>query len=159
MKITEYIEYSAEVRQAMGDGRPVVAIETAGTFEAFAYPENKAFANLVMERIRKEGAVPAYIAVINGRIRVGLEPAEVEYLAAKNEPLVKALRRDIPILLTKQMDALTAVAATMMVADMTGIKLETLLTVNFSVGVRLTNSGADRANCKENNGKTALSMI
>ena len=71
----------------------MVAIETAGTFEAFAYPENKALANLVMERICKEGAVPAYIAVINGRIRVGLEPAEVEYLAAKNEPLVKASRR------------------------------------------------------------------
>lgn len=125
MKISEYIEYSAEVRQALGDGRPVVAIETAGTFEAFAYPENKALANLVMERIRKEGAVPAYIAVINGRIRVGLEPAEVEYLATKNEPLVKVSRRDIPILLTKQMDALTAVAATMMVADMTGIKVVT----------------------------------
>ena len=53
MKISEYIEYSAEVRQALGDGRPVVAIETAGTFEAFAYPENKALANLVMDRIRK----------------------------------------------------------------------------------------------------------
>lgn len=103
--------------------------------------------------------MPAYIAVINGRIRVGLEPAEVEYLAAKNEPLVKASRRDIPILLTKQMDAFTAVAATMMVADMTGIKLGTLLTVNLPVGVRLTNSGTDGANCKENNGKTALSMI
>ena len=75
MKISEYIEYSAEVRQALEDGRPVVAIETAGTFEVFAYPENKALANLVMDRIRKEGAVPAYIAVINGRIRVGLEPA------------------------------------------------------------------------------------
>lgn len=53
MKIAEYIEYSAEVRQALEDGRPVVAIETAGTFEAFDYPENKDLANLVMERIRK----------------------------------------------------------------------------------------------------------
>ena len=103
--------------------------------------------------------MPAYIAVINGRIKVGLEPGEVEYLAAKNEPLVKASRRDIPILLTKQMDAFTAVGTTLMVADMTGIKLETLLTVNLPVGVRLTNSGTGRTNCKENNGKTALSMI
>ncbi|MDO4204863.1 MAG: pseudouridine-5'-phosphate glycosidase [Selenomonadaceae bacterium] len=125
MKISEYIEYSAEVKQALDDGRPVVAIETAGTFEAFAYPDNKDLANLVMDRVRKEGAVPAYIAVINGKVKVGLESAEVEYLASHKEPLVKASRRDISILLTKQMDALTAVAATMMVADMTGIKVVT----------------------------------
>ncbi len=118
------ITYSDEVYEALNNGRAVVAIETAGTFEAFSYPVNKELAEQVMDRIRKAGAVPAYIAIIGGEIKVGLNPEDVEYLASK-KGLMKASRRDIPMLLTKKKDALTAVAAAMMVADLTGISVVT----------------------------------
>lgn len=125
MKENKNVCYSKEVREALSKGKPIVAIETAGTFEAFAYPVNKNLANQVMDKIRERGAVPAYIAVIKGEIKVGLEPEDVEYLSNPSEPFIKASRRDMPILVTKKMDALTAVASTMMVADFAGIKVVT----------------------------------
>ena len=64
----------------------------------------------VSEKIRAIGTTPAYIGIIQGRIKVGLEYEEMEYLAKPEELLIKASRRDIPMLITKKMDALTAVA-------------------------------------------------
>jgi len=124
MKISEYISYSKEVYEALSLNKPVVAIESAGTFEAYSYPMNRDLAVRVADCIRQKGAVPAYIAVINGIIKVGLEPDEVEYLA-KQTGLIKASRRDLAILLTKKYDALTAVAAAMTVAALAGIKVVT----------------------------------
>lgn len=121
----EYIDYSKEVTEALQTGKPVVAIETAGTFEGFDYPDNMKLAKAVMEKIRSNGAVPAYIGIVNGRIKVGLEYDEMVQLANPKEMLIKASRRDIPMLVTKGYDALTAVASTMMVADMVGIKVVT----------------------------------
>lgn len=120
-----YIDYSKEVKEALETGKPVIAIETAGTFEGFSYPQNMELAKEVTKLVKAEGAVPAYIGVIGGRIKVGLEPDEMEYLANPKEPLLKASRRDMPMLIVKGGDALTAVASAMMVAHMTGIKVVT----------------------------------
>ena len=121
----EYIDFSKEVEEALKFGKPVVAIETAGTFEGFDYPDNIELAKLVTDKIRANGAVPAYIGIVKGRIKVGLEAEDMQYLANPKEMLIKASRRDIPMLITKGYDALTAVASTMMIADMVGIKVVT----------------------------------
>lgn len=121
----EYIDYSQEVSDAFETGKPIVAIETAGTFEGFDYPENMKLAKAVEDKIRANGCVPAYIGIVNGRIKVGLEEADKLILANPGHMLIKASRRDIPMLITKGYNALTAVASTMMIADMTGIKVVT----------------------------------
>ncbi|MCQ2082299.1 MAG: pseudouridine-5'-phosphate glycosidase [Lachnospiraceae bacterium] len=121
----KYIDYSKEVKEAIDANKPIVAIETAGTFEGFDYPENLKLAKLVTDKIRENGAVPAYIGIVNGRIKVGLEKDDMERLANPGRMLVKASRRDIPMLVAKEDDALTAVASTMMIADMVGIKVVT----------------------------------
>lgn len=125
MEILQYFSYSDEVKEAFKNNKPVVAIESAGTFEAYPYPLNKDVANKVMAKIREKGAIPAYTAIIDGKIKVGLNEEEVEYLAKKEEPLIKASRRDIPILITKKMDALTAVASAMMIANVAKIPVVT----------------------------------
>lgn len=124
-EMQEFIDFSKEVREALDNKRPIVAIETAGTFEGFKYPDNMTLAKDVSEKIRAIGATPAYIGIIQGRIKVGLEYEEMEYLAKPEELLIKASRRDIPMLITKKMDALTAVASTMMIANIVGIKVVT----------------------------------
>lgn len=121
----EYIDFSKEVKEALDNKKAVVAIETAGTFEGFGYPDNMKLANDVSTAIRNIGAVPAYIGIIEGRVKVGLENEEMERLAKPKEMLIKASRRDIPMLIAKKMDALTAVASTMMIAGITGIKVVT----------------------------------
>lgn len=121
----EFIDFSKEVKEALDSKRAVVAIETAGTFEGFGYPDNMKLAKEVSEAIRKIGAVPAYIGIIDGRVKVGLELEDMERLAKPTEMLIKASRRDIPMLIAKKMDALTAVASTMMIAGITGIKVVT----------------------------------
>lgn len=121
----EYIDFSKEVKEALDNKKAVVAIETAGTFEGFGYPDNMKLANDVSTAIRNIGAVPAYIGIIDGRVKVGLENEEMERLAKPKEMLIKASRRDIPMLIAKKMDALTAVASTMMIAGITGIKVVT----------------------------------
>ena len=119
----EYIDFSKEVQDALQNNKPVVALETAGTFEGFKYPDNIELANAVSAKIRKIGAVPAYVGIVKGRIKVGLENDDMMALANPKEALCKASRRDIPMLLTKEMDALTAVASAMMIANTVGIKV------------------------------------
>ena len=84
MEVFDCISYSKEVSDALSKGLPVVAIETAGTFEAFEYPLNKEVGNKIMNCIRDNGAVPAYIAIIKGQIKVGLNEEDVEYIRSSN---------------------------------------------------------------------------
>lgn len=125
MMISNYIEFSEEVKEAMEQNKPIVAIESAGTFEAFPYPQNMEVARMITDKIREIGAVPAYTAILQGIIHVGLSDQEAERIANPKEPLMKASRRDIPLLLSKKMDARTAVAAAMMIADLVGITVVT----------------------------------
>lgn len=124
-KLQSFIEYSDKVKNALKTGKPVVAIESAGTFEGFRYPENIEVAKMVTKAIEDKGAVAAYIGIVGGKIKVGFSESDMEYLSDNSKNFLKASRRDIPFILAKKGDAITAVAATMMIADAIGIKVVT----------------------------------
>lgn len=117
----QYIEYSAEVLEAIRQHKPMVAIETGGTFAGIPYPENVATAKRVMEAIRGEGAVPAYISVMAGKIKVGMSEEELEDYGKRRGSMAKASRREIPLLVAKEEYGVMTLAATMVVADLVHI--------------------------------------
>lgn len=123
MKISNYIEYSVEVADALQNNKPVVAIETGGTFEGIPYPENVKTAENVMDAVRNSGATPAYIAIINGKIKVGMSHDEIEDFGKRRGTMQKASRREIPLILAKGGYGVMTLAATMVVADMAGISV------------------------------------
>jgi len=118
---SEYIEYSEEVLKALQNNEPVVAIETGGTFEGIPYPENVETANKVMDEVHKNGATPAYISIMNGKIKVGMSKDEIEDYGKRRGTMQKASRREIPLILAKGAYGVMTLAATMVVADMVGI--------------------------------------
>lgn len=121
MKISEYIEYSEEVKEALANNKPVVAIETGGTFEGIPYPDNVETANAVMAAASSAGAIAAYISIMNGKIKVGMSAEEIEDFGKRRGTMQKASRREIPLILAKGEYGVMTLAATMVVADMVGI--------------------------------------
>ena len=117
----EFIEYSEEVKNALQNNKSIIAIETGGTFEGIPYPENVETAKNVMDAVRNTGAVPAYIAIMNGKIKVGMSDAEIEDFGKRRGTMPKASRREIPLLLAKNEYGVMTLAATMAVANMVGI--------------------------------------
>jgi pseudouridine-5'-phosphate glycosidase len=113
------LQVSAEVAEALGGGRPVVALETSIVGQGLPAPHNLEAARASEAAIREEGAVPATVAVLDGRLRVGLEPLELERIAAG---AVKVSSRDIGTALVRREVGATTVAATMRVASMAGIR-------------------------------------
>lgn len=119
--MNSYIDYSDEVRKAIDEHKPVVAIETGGTFEGIPYPDNAKTALKVMEEVRKAGAVPAYIAIMNGRVKVGMSDEEIETYAKLRGTMQKASRREIPQIIAQNSNGVMTIAATMVIADYVGI--------------------------------------
>lgn len=118
----KYMDINPEVRSAMEEGRPVVALESTIIAHGMPYPKNVETALAVNEMIRNNGAVPATIGIINGRMKVGLSAEEIEYLAtAKN--VWKVSRRDLPYVLANRLDGATTVAGTMIISHMAGIRV------------------------------------
>ena len=117
-----YLEIKPEVKEALEQGRPVVALESTIIAHGMPYPKNVETALDVEEVIRKNGAVPATIAIIDGVIKVGLTPEEIEYLGTA-KGVMKVSRRDFPVVMAKKLDGATTVAGTMMAASMAGIKV------------------------------------
>jgi pseudouridine-5'-phosphate glycosidase len=116
------LDVEPSVAEALQRGRPVVALESTIIVHGMAYPDNLATA-LELERIvREEGAVGATIAVIGGRLRVGLNSAELDHLA-RGTHILKASTQDLPFAILTKRDAATTVAATMRIAAMAGIAL------------------------------------
>ena len=113
---------SDEVRDAVNDGRPVVALESTIISHGMPYPQNVDMACTVEDIVRKHGAVPATIAVIGGICRVGLDAAEIEQLAAQPD-VHKATTRDLPWLAALGHTGATTVAATMHLAALSGIRI------------------------------------
>lgn len=111
-----------EVAQALREGKPVVALESTIISFGMSYPENINTALMVEKVVRSTGAVPATIAIIRGELKIGLDNTELELLAT-DKTVVKASRRDIPIVLALQQTAATTVSATMIGAALAGIKL------------------------------------
>ena len=117
----QYIDYADEVLDALQNNRPVIAIETGGTFAGIPYPENVETAKQVMDEVRKNGAVPAYISIMEGRIKVGMTESELDDYGKRRGTMAKASRREIPLILAKGEYGVMTLAATMVVADIVGI--------------------------------------
>ena len=113
----DYLDVLPEIQDALHDGRPVVALESTIISHGMPYPENEKFANDVEKLIRDEGAVPATIAVINGRLKVGLTPDDLS-LMAHGENIAKVSRRDLPYLTAMKQTGATTVATTRKCAGM-----------------------------------------
>jgi pseudouridine-5'-phosphate glycosidase len=116
-----YLDIRPEVAEALSVGRPVVALESTIISHGMPYPQNVETALAVEEEIRQNGAVPATIAVIGGRLKAGLEKDQIEYLGKKGLKVTKASRRDLPVLCARGDDGATTVAATMIVSALAGI--------------------------------------
>ncbi len=120
--LKKYIDINPEVKKALEDGKPVVALESTIISHGMPYPRNVETALNVEKIIRENGAIPATIAILNGKLKVGLNEEEVEYLG-KAENVVKTSRRDIPFIVAKKFDGATTVASTMLIANLAGIKV------------------------------------
>ena len=121
--MNKYLQISPEVRQALAEGRPVVALESTIISHGMPYPQNVETALNVERIVREHGAVPATIAIIGGRLKAGLSRDEIEHLGKKGYAVAKASRRDLPVLVARGEDGATTVATTMIIAAMAGIRV------------------------------------
>lgn len=119
--MTKYLDYSAEVREALETGKPVVALESTIISHGMPYPRNVETALMVEEEVRKCGAVPATTAIIGGRLKAGLSREEIEYFGKKGLAITKCSRRDIPAIIARKEDGASTVATTMLIAAAAGI--------------------------------------
>lgn len=117
------LKISEEVRNALEQGKPVVALESTIISHGMPYPDNVKTALTVEKTVRENGAVPATIAIIKGVPTVGLSEEEIEQLGKEGTKVVKVSRRDIPVVIAKKLDGATTVASTMIFAEMAGIKV------------------------------------
>jgi pseudouridine-5'-phosphate glycosidase len=117
-----YLDIHPEVAQAKAEGRAVVALESTIISHGMPYPQNVATAREVEAIIRSEGAVPATIGIIKGRVKIGLTDEELESFG-QNRSVEKVSRRDFPLLIAQKMDGATTVAGTMIAAQWAGIQV------------------------------------
>jgi pseudouridine-5'-phosphate glycosidase len=117
------LDLHPEVASALAEGRPVVALESTLISHGMPWPQNLETALAVEAAVRAEGAVPATVAIIGGRLKAGLDAAALAHLARSGPRTPKASRRDLPALLAAGADGATTVAATMIVAALAGIRL------------------------------------
>ena len=122
MTIDDRMDYSEEVRDALTDGKPLVALESTIMTHGMPFPQNLKTALSVESIIREESAVPATIAILKGRIKIGLEQEELKELAEDSEA-IKVSRRDLASALVRQQNGGTTVSATMICADKAGIRV------------------------------------
>ncbi|GAB4268099.1 MAG: pseudouridine-5'-phosphate glycosidase [Candidatus Rifleibacteriota bacterium] len=115
------LKISKEVSEALKSGKPVVALESTIVSHGMPYPSNVETALLLENIVRENGGVPATIAIIEGKICVGLEKRQIEFLGSDRN-IFKASRRDIPVFIANGSSAATTVSATMICAHLAGIK-------------------------------------
>jgi pseudouridine-5'-phosphate glycosidase len=120
--LEKYLDVSPEVAKAIKEGKAVVALESTIISHGMPYPRNVETALNVEKIIREHGAVPATIAILGGRLKVGLSEDQIEYLG-KAKDVVKTSRRDIPFIVAKKLDGATTVASTMILAALAGVKV------------------------------------
>ncbi len=123
MNLEKYLQVSQEVREALAAGKPVVALESTIISHGMPYPQNVETALNVERIIREEGAVPATIAIIGGKMVVGCSREQIEYLGRKGLEVTKASRRDLPVLLSRGEDGATTVTTTMIAASLAGVRV------------------------------------
>jgi pseudouridine-5'-phosphate glycosidase len=118
-----YLDISPEVQQALNAGIPVVALESTIISHGMPYPQNVATALRVEAEVRAHGAVPATIAIVNGRLKAGLLAPDIELLGSMGRAVVKVSRRDVPFMVAAGKTGATTVASTMIIAAMAGIRI------------------------------------
>lgn len=119
--MNQYLDIAPEVAKALAEGKPVVALESTIISHGMPYPQNVETALEVERIVRQNGAVPATIAVIGGRLKAGLTAEEITYFGKKGTKIHKASRRDLAVLCARGEDGATTVTTTMMIAHMAGI--------------------------------------
>ena len=120
--LEKYLHIHPEVKRALSEGQPVVALESTIISHGMPYPKNIEMAKNVSKIIRENGAIPATIAIIDGVLKVGLTTEEIEFLGTSKDVL-KASRRDLPFIISKKLNGATTVATTMILANLAGVKV------------------------------------
>lgn len=120
--LEKYLNVHPEVKKALAEGLPVVALESTIISHGMPYPKNIEMAKTVSKIIRENGAIPATIAIIDGVLKVGLTTEEIEFLGTSKD-VVKASRRDLPFIISKKLNGATTVATTMILANLAGVKV------------------------------------
>jgi pseudouridine-5'-phosphate glycosidase len=119
---SRYLDIKDSIRDALASGAPVAALESTIISHGMPWPENIETAREVEDIVRKGGAEPATIAILDGRIKIGLDDKEIEYLGRADD-ILKASRRDLPYIIANKLNGATTVAATMIAARLAGIKV------------------------------------
>lgn len=122
MNLAKYLDIAPEIKNALDNNKPVVALESTIITHGLPYPQNLEFSAKVEEIIREQGAIPATTAIIDGKVKVGLTADELK-LMATDSSIAKASRRDVAALIAKKLPGATTVATTMIIAEMAGIKV------------------------------------
>ena len=123
MSLNKYLDVAPEVAAAVAAGKPVVALESTIISHGMPYPQNVETALKVEAIIRENGAVPATIAILGGRLKAGLTPKEIEYLGKQGTAVHKASRRDLAVLVAQKADGATTVTTTMIIVHMAGVQI------------------------------------
>jgi len=120
MKLDDYIDFHPDVKKALKNNLPIVALESTIISHGMPYPKNIETALMVEETVRSNKAVPATIAIIKGRLKIGLTKEEIEFLAT-NDEIKKISRRDLAVAVSQKLSGSTTVASTMIIADLAKI--------------------------------------
>jgi pseudouridylate synthase len=123
MHAQAFLDIAPEVQHALTHSQPVVALESTIISHGMPYPQNVQTALQVEAEVRAHGAVPATIAIVNGRLKAGLSGADIEQLGKSGREVVKVSRRDIPFIVAAGATGATTVASTMIIAAMAGIRV------------------------------------
>ncbi len=122
MNLNDYLQIQPEIEAAVKAGKPVVALESTILSHGMPWPENLEFAHKVEQVVRNNGAVPATTAIIDGKLKVGLDDADIERMC-RAENVEKVSRRDLPIMVATGRTGATTVATTMILASLAGIRI------------------------------------
>lgn len=120
--VNKYIDINKEVMHALEHNKPIIALESTIISHGMPYPQNMKTALGLENIVKQNGAVPATIAIINGRIKIGLTHDQIEFLSTSND-VIKVSRRDIPYIIAMKKNGATTVSSTMIFAAMCGIKV------------------------------------
>ena len=121
--MNQHISISKEVQKALDNNLPIVALESTIISHGMPYPENAITAKACQDIIRENGCIPATIAIIQGKLKIGLTDEEIDYLGREGQKVHKTSTRDIPYIVSQKKDGATTVSATSFIASLVGIKI------------------------------------
>jgi len=121
--MNKYLEFSTEVKKAINENLPIVALESTIISHGMPYPENVKTALECEKIVRDNGSIPATVAILNGKLKVGLSHEEIDFLGKQAHKIVKTSRRDIAYNVANKIDGATTVSATMYIASLANVRV------------------------------------